>query len=227
MATIYELMGVESKYDFSNEKTYEGSTVPRVTSVLSFIDNEGLIDWANAMGRKGLDNKKILESAAKTGTIVHEQIEHYLKDGLMPSSPHTGFKGFVLWYVKMKTEGHVMKVLGQEQRLSCEWFTGTYDLLMEIDGKVYLIDFKTSNHVHYKYCMQLAAYRYMLRETKNINIDGCIILQLNKTKIHCNEFKMDFSIPEDLTYIDECEKAFMYLVVTYHKIMGIKKLYPW
>ena len=51
---------------------------------------------------------------------------------------------------------------------------------MRINGKIYLIDFKTSNHVTYKYYLQLAAYSKVLREKENINIDGVIILQLNK-----------------------------------------------
>ena len=77
-------------------------------------------------------------------------------------------------------ECHRVKVLGQEQSLFCEYFAGTYDLLISIDDKPYLIDFKTSNHVGYKYFMQLAAYRYLLYSQKNINVEGCIILQFDK-----------------------------------------------
>lgn len=224
--TIMELMGVEPKYDFSGQNTYPGSTVPRVTSILSFIDNEGLIDWANYMGRKGLDNKKILESAANTGTIAHESIENYLRNGIEPRNPAKAFMSFRKWYNERKLN-YKMEVLGQEERLCCEWFTGTYDLLLKMNDKVFLVDFKTSNHVHYKYCLQLAAYRYMLKLNKGIDIDGCIILQLNKTSVKYTEYGLDFSNPDDLNYINMCEKAFLELAMLYHQIHFVKELYPW
>lgn len=226
MANIYELMEVEKPYVFTGINTYEGCTVPRVTSILGFIDSEGLIDWANLMGRRGINNKDILEKAAHTGTVAHESIEQFLKEGKEPPVPGKPFQSFMKWYKQQLADGHTIEVLGQEQKLYCEWFVGTYDLLMKYDGKIILVDFKTSNHVHYKYCMQLAAYRYMLR-LQGIEIDGVKVLQLNKQKVLCTEFSLDFNVPEKLEYMDLCEKSFMSLAYTYHQISKVKNKYPW
>lgn len=206
-------------------ESYEDTSLPRITKILSFIDSEGLISWANAMGRKGMNNKTILEKAAAIGTLTHESIEAFLKYEEEPVERVVAFESFKMWYNDVWVNNKV-EILGQEERMSCELFTGTYDLLLKINGKIYLMDFKTSNHVSYKYCMQLAAYRYMLKLNKNIDLDGCIILQLNKDKPGYNEFFLNFDNPEHLDYINECEKSFILLAMLYHKIYWVKNNYP-
>ena len=59
---------------------YKDKGVPSVTELLSFIDNQGLIDWANMIGRKGQNNKDIVKRAAESGTNSHAAIECYLKN---------------------------------------------------------------------------------------------------------------------------------------------------
>ena len=56
-----------------------GRGIPSVTEILSFVDNDGLISWANRIGRQGLNNKDVANKAAEFGTMVHESIEMYLK----------------------------------------------------------------------------------------------------------------------------------------------------
>lgn len=210
--------------DFS-DNSYGDTKLPRITKILSFIDSEGLIDWANAMGRKGLNNQTILEKAANAGTIAHESIERFLKYNEEPVDRVVAFESFKKWYndVWMK---NTVTILGQEERMTCELFTGTYDLLLKINDKIYLMDFKTSNHVHYKYCMQLAAYRYMLRKNKGIELSGCIILQLNKYRPNYTEYFLNFDNPDHKKYIDECESSFIMLAMLYHKIYHVKNNYP-
>ena len=65
------------------------------------------------------------------------------------------------------------------------------------------------------------------RVNKGIDIDGCIILQLNKTSVKYTEYGLDFSNPDDLNYINMCEKAFLELAMLYHQIHFVKELYPW
>ena len=40
----------DSRYEYKNKG------VPSVTELLSYIDNQGLINWANMIGRKGMNN---------------------------------------------------------------------------------------------------------------------------------------------------------------------------
>ena len=40
----------------------------------------------------------------------------------------------------------------------------------EINGRKYIVDYKTSNHVTFRYFLQIAAYRYILREELTNNV---------------------------------------------------------
>lgn len=192
-----------------------GRGIPSVTELLSFIDSEGLIGWANRIGRQGLDNKEVANKAAEFGTMVHESIEKYLKK--KETINNVCLEAFKEWWSGINS-CHRIRILGQEQSLSCEYFAGTYDLLITIDDKPYLIDFKTSNHVGYKYFMQLAAYRYLLYTQKDINIEGCIVLQFDKTEPKYREFNLNFSDPYDYEFIENCHRSFMGLVYTYYNV---------
>lgn len=190
-----------------------GRGIPSVTELLSFIDSEGLIYWANKIGRQGLDNKEVANKAAEFGTMVHESIERYLKG--KEYTDNVCLQAFKKWWTGINN-CHRVRILGQEQSLMCEYFAGTYDLLIAINDKPYLIDFKTSNHVGYKYFMQLAAYRYLLYTQKDINIEGCIVLQFDKTEPKYREFNLNFSDPYDYEFIENCHRSFMGLVYTYY-----------
>lgn len=204
----------------------ENNPVPRVTEILSkMIHSDTLMYWANSLGFKGLKYKTVLDNAAKIGTAAHLSIEKFLKEKI-PSINNIPFLGFMSWY-NMITEDMKLpiNILFIEERLTCKWFGGTLDALMKIGDKVYLIDFKTSNHVTFKYFLQLAAYRFMLKQKKNINIDGVIVLQLNKLNIGFNEYLLDFSIIDHLSFINHCEETFLSLVYAYYNIEWSELLY--
>ena len=82
---------------------------------------------------------------------------------------------------------------------------------------------KTSNHVGYKYFMQLAAYRYMLYRCKGISINGCIILQLNKETPAFQEYLLDFENPDEYAFIESCTRAFFSLVETYYFVYDTRR----
>lgn len=202
--------------------TYKGKGIPSVTELLSFVDNQGLIDWANMIGRKGINNQHVLQRAAQFGTNTHSAIENYLK-GKDVFTDNSSFKAFLNWWKKLNDENKV-EVIGQEEPLICPYFAGTYDLLININGDPYLVDFKTSNHVGYKYFMQIAAYRYLLYIQKNINIRGCIVLQLKKgPKPKYDDYLLRFDDPFHYEFIEMCLRAFMGIVYTFHNIESSKK----
>lgn len=197
-------------------RTSDGRGIPSVTELLSFIDSEGLIYWANRIGRERQDNRDVTRQAAEFGTMVHESIERYLKRRKNVTD-NICLDAFKKWWSGINS-CHRVRILGQEESIIGDYFAGTYDLLIAIDDKPYLIDFKTSNHVGYKYFMQLAAYRYLLYTKKNINIEGCIVLQFDKKEPKFREFSLTFSEPHDYEFIENCNRAFMGLVYTYYNV---------
>ena len=104
----------------------------------------------------------------------------------------------------------------QEQKLVCPWFGGTLDLLIEINGRVYLLDFKTSNYPSYKYFLQLAAYIYILRNYYGVEVYGCGIVKLNKKTINFEEYIIDYSQPDYTEFMTLCETTFLSLVYAYY-----------
>ena len=206
---------------------YNGKVVPRVTHILSsMLHEDSLMIWSNNIGlyqRKKY--KDTLEMSATIGTHTHNGIEAYIKDDiysldlshLPPSSINSinnGIESFKYWYDNI-TKSHNVEVVGIEQPLSCEWFGGTYDFLVRIDGKLYLVDFKTSNHISCRYFYQLAAYKYML-SLQGITIDGCIILQVSKSNIGFNEYLLDLNNQKHKKFLDDCTECFFSLVYAYY-----------
>ena len=215
---LQDILDLHVEMNSSDRYMYNGKNVPRVTEVLSkMISEEKLMSWANSLGFKHQRYKDVLSKAAVFGTKIHHGIECFLKGEKVPEdTPSICFKAFQEWWKIIETTDY--EIVGQEQKLVCEWYGGTYDCLMKINGKLYLIDFKTSNHVTYKYYLQLAAYSKVLREKKNINIDGVLILQLNKYQPKYKEYILDLSIPEHKEYFNLCERTFESILYSYYHI---------
>ena len=204
----------------------EGISVPRVTEILStMIHSDALMYWANNLGFRGIKYSTALNNAAKIGTIAHNSIEMFLRNKLkLEEIDNIPFQGFYQWYMNLINLGYTIELVGMEVRLSCKWFGGTYDMLIRINGRLFLVDFKTSNYVTEKYFLQLSAYRYMLL-SKGINIDGVIVLQLNKSEPGFNEYLLDMNIKEHLSFIENCTRTFLSLVYAYYNLYSIKKEY--
>lgn len=224
--SIYNLLNEisftpESKSEYINPN---GIKVPRVTEILSkMIHNDGLMYWANSLGFKGIKYRDALNNAANIGTVCHSLIEKFLKEKFQDDT-NIPFQGFLSWYDIITNEaGLPINAIHIEHKLVCDWFGGTLDALLNIGNKKFLTDFKTSNHVTFNYFLQLAAYRYMLRIKENIEIDGVIVLQLNKEYIEFKEFVLDFSIPDHLIFINQCEQAFLSLVYAYYNIELVRE----
>ena len=109
------------------------------------------------------------DEALDTGTIVHDFCERYVKSQIkgieaeFDISAHmetikdeaaiNGITAFVDWVCQ-----HDIVWLDSERVIySKQWnYVGTFDAVAIIDGKKYLIDFKTSTRVNTEYGMQTA-----------------------------------------------------------------------
>ena len=206
-------------------KNSNGNFVPRVTEILStMIHSDALMYWANSLGFKGIGYRATLNAAAKVGTVAHEAIELFLNEKL-ETKDNVPFLGFIMWYNMLVDQGFDIQVIYTEHKIVCNWFGGTVDCLLSINGKLYLVDFKTSNHVTYKYFLQLAAYRFMLKNVEGININGVIVLQLDKDEPGFNEYILDLSIYDHLNFIDHCERTFLSLAYGFVNIKYSEMLY--
>ena len=208
---------------------FNGVTVPRVTVILSEMQSDqGLLRYSNFLGFKHIDYNQMLNNAASIGTETHAFIENYIqkKEENIPTRKEVNncTEAFLKWW-KMLNSNYNIKVLGEEQSLSCPWFGGTYDLLLDINGKKALVDFKTSNHITHRYFIQLAAYKYLISYNLNLQLDMCIILRMDKETANYEMVTLDLSIPEDMEFMDYCSYAFFSQVNNYYSLSRVKSVY--
>ncbi len=89
--------------------------------------------------------------------------------------------------LKQRVEQEIKPVTAQEfyemlRNTVIEEVAGTCDLICEIDGELWLIDFKTSNQVHSTYELQTAVYSQCYKECYGKEIQRQGILWLKSTK---------------------------------------------
>lgn len=120
-----------------------------------------------------------LKKAAERGTILHNAIENWIKFGIedVPQEYEGYFKCF-LDFMKEKNP----KILGSEVRMYHKLlkYSGTADLIADINGEITLIDYKSTSVISDMNCsVQLEAYAQALA-SHGIRIARKGILPLRK-----------------------------------------------
>lgn len=228
---LNDILNEYSNYKFDSDYSFNGKIVPRVTKILSkCIHNDNLMYWANNLGFKHKSYQKTLNDAANIGTQCHNSIDSFLMDNsftplnTITKEARNAYDSFRVWFSELSTLNNV-EIIWHEHQIVCPYFGGTLDGLYKIDGKIYLVDYKTSNHISMNYYLQLAAYRYILKNYYDIEIDGIIILQLSKYEIDYCAYSLDFDNPNHLSFMNQCEKTFLSLVYSYYNLTITEDLY--
>jgi predicted RecB family nuclease len=170
-------------------KTKSGEKVPGVTTIIGrFKDSGGLLYWACEQG-KAIERGEISnlydkrDEAADAGTLAHSLVEAYLHDETMDDilsklpdneigkQALQGYHNFIEWKRNNKIE-----VYEQEIELVSETykFGGCPDAIgMDAQGRMSILDWKTSNSIYQDYLIQIAAYRQLWEENRpNYPIEG-------------------------------------------------------
>jgi len=226
---LEKLKTLEVAYKKTNTEYIIGDRqVPRVTEVLSMmLNDEWIANWANGLGWKRVSYKAFMQEAADKGTYAHLAVERYLNSndpdienmGIVMESIKTAvysaFDGFLQWWNDIHRLYKDIEVIFSEERLIHEYFAGTCDCLLKVDSKYWLIDFKTSTHMSYKYALQLSAYKFLLKKLKNIDVDKVMILRLDKDCHNYGTYEYDMDNEEHRKLIDDCLEEFMLLSAAY------------
>lgn len=200
---------------------YNGMIVPRVTNIISrTVNEEYIVQWANRLGLKGQRYNQALDKAATYGTDVHKLIEDYLSNFMIMSN-NVSFLAFMQWWNIITTTQ--LEILAVEKVLVCPYFGGTCDLLLRVNGRNYIVDYKTSNHMSYRYFLQLSAYKYVLENFAGTKIDGFIIIKLDKQAPVFEEYVLDFSNPGHFDFMQMCQNTFMHMVYVYYNITMVQR----
>ena len=155
-----------------------GDKYPSITTVLSDRGNAGILKWRESVGEQVANT--IMRNAASRGTAVHTLTENYLNNqelsqqGVLPTALFT----------ILKTElDRINNIVMQEGALySDKWgVAGRVDCIAEYEGKLSVIDFKTSTKEKKEewienYFIQTSAYCEMYEELYGKTIDQIVIL---------------------------------------------------
>jgi hypothetical protein len=173
----------DSRYYLRNGEYY-----PSITYILQYYPKgKHFEDWLKQVGNNA---DYIVRKAAEEGTQVHNLCESYLNNEELNFLSPSGdpkydiniwqmFLRFVEFWetfkpILIETEVHLF---------SDEWkVAGTCDLVVEIEGKRWVLDIKTSNHLHTTYDFQTAVYGKCYEECFGKKIDHRGILWLKSAK---------------------------------------------
>ena len=158
--------------------TPEGNKYPSITTVLSGRAKEGINAWRERVGEAVAN--QIMRTAAKRGTAVHELCEDYLNNKELGNQEVLPLAMFTL----LKPElDNINNIVAQEVGLySDRWgIAGRVDCIADYDGKLTVIDFKTSTKEKKEewienYFIQCTAYCEMFEERYGQAIDQIAVL---------------------------------------------------
>lgn len=173
-----------------NSRYYRRNGVyyPSITHVLGVYPKG--IHYEEWLKTSGHSAEHIVRKAQEEGTMVHEMAEEYLNgeevnfldERQNPQYPINVWQMF-LHFVEF-WETYKPKLIEAEVHLFSDKLkvAGTCDLVCEIDGELWIIDFKTSNHIATTYALQTATYAECYEECFGKKIDRTGILWLKSSK---------------------------------------------
>jgi hypothetical protein len=165
-------------------KRSEGVYYPSVTTVLQYMPrNQFFENWLKDVGHNA---DLIARHAAKEGTQVHEAAEDLVLGREVSWMDDYGKAKYseITWIQICRFaefwKKHKPKLISSEEFVYSDThrYAGTADLLVEMDGEIWLLDIKTSKHLHKSYNLQLSAYATAMEEMKGIKIDRTGIIWL-------------------------------------------------
>ena len=173
-------MRTENRNGKRHYVTPEGKLYPSITTVLGELNKTSILEWRKRVGET--EANKISTKASRRGTSVHSVCESYIKneegylDGQTPNILEL-FKS-----IEPSLE-RIDNIHGVELALYSNHFglAGRTDLIAEFDGKLSVIDYKTSNRIKKKewcdnYFAQGSFYAIAYEELTNIPVSQIVII---------------------------------------------------
>ena len=151
---------------------------PSVTSVLSVRGKKGILEWRQRVGAE--EANKISNKASTRGTRIHKLCETYLLNEELPKLSPLDLDTWKKFrpIVERIDNIHFVEPFLYSNHLG---MAGQCDCIAEFDGKLSVIDFKTSRRLKKheqisNYFAQCAAYAVMYEELTGISINRTVVL---------------------------------------------------
>ena len=168
-------------------ETPDGKLYPSITTVLSTRNKKGLFEWRKKVGDEVANY--VARTSAARGTAVHHMCEDYLNNfpTEWPDKWSEHEKKFLPFCLFKQLENKVLQKIDNIRSQECALFSNKYrvagrvDCIAEYDGKLSIIDFKTStkernDEWNENYYIQASAYAEMFEEQTGTPIEQIVIL---------------------------------------------------
>jgi len=161
-----------------------GKKYARVTRINSIIDKPELRAWYAKTG--SVKAKEILHKRAGFGSTLHKLIEVTLKGEELSKSNYEPMLIESIELFEKWKEKFDLKPDALEQHLWSDkyQYAGTADYIGMFDGKLYILDWKTSRGIYDEYWLQSAAYVQAFYEQTGIKVHGVGILQIRDGEVN-------------------------------------------
>jgi len=151
-----------------------------ITTLLANLSKDGIQKWRNRVG--ATEANRISTKASRQGNAIHALCEKYIKNEegfLTESMPHlVEMFESILPLLDRVDNVHVTEGAMYSDELG---LAGRTDLIAEFDGKLAIIDYKTSRRIKTwemcaSYFMQGAFYAHAYEERTGIPINNIVII---------------------------------------------------
>ena len=187
-----EVLGIPklSRQNIAGERHYvneQGSIYPSITTILSIRGKEAIYEWRKRVG--DAEANRITRRSTTRGTQFHNLLEQYFLNQITDVDKFRSeaiAKNPSVWYLFLEAvqelEQNIGKIYCIEDYLYSDEYqvAGAVDMIAEWDGKISVVDFKTSNSAKKEewienYFIQGTAYAKMFTERTGIECNQLII----------------------------------------------------
>jgi len=158
-------------------QTPTGNKYPSVTTVTGLLKKQSIMAWRKRVGEE--EANRISSTAARRGTRIHSLAEKYL----LNETVNPDMFDIEMWNKFKPILHNINNIYALEQSLFSDHLevAGTVDCIAEYNGKMSVIDFKTSKRIKQRdnihdYFMQCSAYAVAFEEMTKIPVPQIVIL---------------------------------------------------
>ena len=176
----YDIPKLERKTSADGSRVYQtpsGRAYPSVTTVTGQHNKQAILDWRKRVG--DAEANRISTTAAKRGTRIHTLCESYLNnEHVEPNLFDTETFKAIKPYLNNIQDINCLETPLYSDHLEV---AGTVDCIAKYNGKMSVIDFKTSKRrksrddIH-NYFMQCSAYAVAFEERTGVPVGKIVII---------------------------------------------------
>ncbi len=219
---------------------------PRVTKIVDIKSKPALYFFYAGMENFAA-GERVKKNSATEGTLVHEIIEGILtnKKVEIPSSIEPSIKAFNDFLEKKNIQFDQdfieFRLINHEER-----YAGTLDAVAMINGKLGILDIKTSQEIYRDYNLQTAAYTAAMKNVlKELETRWILRIDQHRKCVHCGAIlrkkggREKVKINWSNSFMRACRhewgkvegevelKEFPFWEEDYQAFLGAKKLWEW